>query len=177
MSKKKVAPLFITDAKGAEVDARSVPALKASEIHAAGQMGDTLQRALALNVIAGKVDPDLLDKKTRDKVFTRSQRTDKGRFVKLLALDAAALAKAWNDAQETRKVKRHISLSGLVAAAKEAGLIAKGEAPQTGASEAADDGDLAAQIAAILATGDTAAKKVAAIKAIEAIDAALGKMD
>lgn len=172
---KKTAPLFVIDMKGAEVDARSIPALKASEIHAAGQMGDTLQRVLALNVIAGKVDPALLDKKERDKVFTRSQRTDKGRFIKLLELDPAALAKAWNAAQETRKVKRAISLSGLVAAAKEAGLIPKGEAPQTGASETANPSELAAKIVSILSVpGMTPAKRLAAIAALPEIIAACG---
>lgn len=162
---KKATPLFVVDQKGVEVDARSVPALKASEITAAGQMGDVLQRSLALNIIAGNLDPALLDKKERDKVFTRSQRTDKSRFVKLLELDRAALAKAWNAAQETRKVKRAISLSGLVAAAKEAGLIEKGEAPASAkAADTGDVADLAARIVAIMATPRmTAAAKLAAI--------------
>lgn len=145
--------LLVVDQKGVEVDAQKAPVVSAAEVSAAGQMGDTLQRVLALNILAGKVHPDLLEKKTRDAAFTRSQRTDKGRFIRLLELDRAALLKAWNDAQSRRKVKRAVSLSGLVAAAKEAGLIPKGEAPAT--SRAAGDAsaaDLAERIVAILAT-------------------------
>lgn len=157
--------LFVIDQKGAEVDARSVPTMPAAEIRTAGQMGDAIQRALALNIIAGKVDPALMDKKQRDKTFTRSQRTDKSRFVRLLELDRAKLAEAWNKYQETRKIKRAISLSGLVAAAKEMGLIEKGEAPAAAkAADAGDVADLAARIVAIMATPRmTAAAKLAAI--------------
>lgn len=165
--------LLVVDMKGVEVDARSVPTLPAAEIRAAGQMGDVIQRALALNLLAGKVDPALLDEKTRNKVFTRSQRTDKSRFVKLLALDAGKLTAAWNAAQETRKVKRAVSLSGLVAAAKECGLIPKGEAPANSRAADASAADLAARIVAILGEpGLTPAKRIAEIAKLPEIIAA-----
>lgn len=161
----KAAAIMVHDG-AAETDARSIAPVMGAEVQASGNV----LRALALNVMAGTVSVDFTDAKARDKFFPRSLKNDKLYLVKLLELDAGALCKAWNAQQEARSRRWPVTLSGLVKAAKEAGLIAKGAAPAKGASEGGDAEELAAaladKIAAILASNLTPAKKLAAITAL-----------
>ena len=102
--------------------------------------------------------------------WPRALRSMQGQYRRLAALDVTALRNAWNGAQETRERKTAINANGLIQAAKDAGLIAKGNAPASKDETATSD--LAYDIAKILSTG-TPAQQIKAIRALTEIISAM----
>ena len=113
--------------------------------------------ALAFNVLAGMIDPAFLDKGGLD-IFPRSLKNDKSAFKFLLDCKADTIRAAWQNEQLTRKRYAAPTLQALAKAVKNEGKEA-GEMKKS----------VAEQVAGILKGKGTAAKKLEAIAALEAI--------
>lgn len=135
------------------IAAESVSIVHPKEIAAAGNaLG-----ALAFNVLAGMIDPAFLDKGGLD-IFPRSLKNDKSAFKFLLDCKADTIRAAWQNEQLTRKRYAAPTLQALAKAVKNEGKEA-GEMKKS----------VAEQVADILKGKGTAAKKLEAIAALEAI--------
>lgn len=95
------------------VVAESVALVKPAEIAAAGNaLG-----ALAFNLLAGAVDPDLTAKAGLD-IFPRALKNDKSAFKFLLDCKADTIRMAWQTEQLTRKRYTQPTLQALAKAVK-----------------------------------------------------------
>lgn len=134
-------------------DVASVPMVHGKEVAASGNV----LYGLALNVAAGNVAPEFLEKGGLD-CFPRSLKNDKSAFKYLLDQPAAHIRAAWEQEQLTRKRYAAPTLQALAKAVKamdkEPGEMKKG---------------VGEQVAAILSGKGTPAKKLEAIAALEGV--------
>jgi len=116
-----VKPILVTDGDE-QINALAAPVVTFEQLAGAG---DTLT-ALAFNVLAGTFNQELATKQ-----WPRALKNEKVSFVKLVAVIAAysreQLVSAWEQKQAASKRKARVTLSGLVRAASEFGLIQKKE--------------------------------------------------
>ena len=106
-------PIFVLDGAAGEVDATAFAVVKPSDILSAG----TTLKALAMNLLAGSIDPALLDAKApcwKD----RAIKDAKTAFFRLVQHPAAKLREVWAKDQAARKAKANgrltqVSLSAL----------------------------------------------------------------
>jgi len=118
--KAEVKPVLVQDGNDDWVNAASAPVVTLDQIlKSAGTI-----KSLGFNVLAGTFDQTLATK-----AWGAALKSEKSHFVKLVAVCAAhgreALVKAWNARQEAAKRKAEVSLSGLVKAAGDFGLVEK----------------------------------------------------
>lgn len=139
------------------IDAASVTVVKAAEIAASGNV----LKALALNVLAGTVDPELLSKDGQKIAFSsRAVKDSKTAFNKLLSCKASDIRAAWEVEQSSRKRLTEPTLQALARLMREPG--------------AAPAEPLGKLIAAILAGKGTATTKIKAIEALPAMEKYMG---
>lgn len=147
------------------ITAMRAPDIK--ELH----VGEALLRGVAGAFLLNGPDENLLKH-----TWGESLKSHRSLYVKLCKeVQPAAARAAWNTSVESAERKREVSLSGLVRACKEAGLIAKGEAPSRKESEGteSDAHALAVQIVAILSAKVSPAAKLKAIAALHEVKAVI----
>ncbi len=149
--------------------ATRITAMRAPDIKEL-RVGEALLRGVAGAFLLNGPDENLLKH-----TWGESLKSHRSLYVKLCKeVQPAAARAAWNAAVESAERKREVSLSGLVRACKEAGLIKKGEAPAKKESEAESDAHaLAVQIVAILSAKVTPAAKLKAIAALHEVAAVI----
>jgi len=146
------------------ITAMRAPDIK--ELH----VGEALLRGVAGAFLLNGPDEGLLKN-----TWGESLKSHRSLYVKLCKeVQPASARAAWNVAVEAAERKREVSLSGLVRACKEAGLIAKGESPAKKEETTESDARaLARQIVAILSAKVSPAAKLKAIAELHEVKAVI----